>query len=181
DLTKNGKWKIEDEIFISKGASNVALNASFESVIFNTSRIFVLHATASLARRIFVTAKHVLPKQIRFAWIITENAYTRSENILRDFPLGTKAFLVNHDVLAKELLRDVLDFTMEAFQGDGHGRSALISRLITSPSLSPSFSLSTLSSSLSSLHISSYSGKNKANGCWSARSEVVQPHQDPVY
>lgn len=155
------------------------LNASLESISRNSSRIFILHATATFTRRIFLAAKRVLPKENRFAWIITENAYTRSEDMLKDFPLGTKAFLVNHDVVPEELLRDILDFTSEAFQGDGI--LGFIFRLTSTLPSSSSFSLVSLSSSLSALYSKSSSRKKKSYGCWSALSETVHPFQDPVY
>ncbi|GFO39929.1 hypothetical protein PoB_006643400 [Plakobranchus ocellatus] len=124
ELTEDDKWTIEDEVFISKGASPAVLNASIATLSGNTSKIFVLHATASLTRRIFITARRTLPKENRFAWIITENAYTRREDLLRDFPLGTKAFLVNHDVRPEELLKDTFDLIGRAFQEHTHEDSA---------------------------------------------------------
>ncbi|RUS80206.1 hypothetical protein EGW08_012031 [Elysia chlorotica] len=114
ELTEDGKWTIEDEVFISKGASQTILNSTMAMLSGNTSKIFVLHATTSLTRNLFLTARNILPKENRFAWIITENAYTRNEDLLHDFPLGTKAFLVNHDVRSEELLRDTMDLIGEA-------------------------------------------------------------------
>ncbi|GFR95055.1 glutamate [NMDA] receptor subunit epsilon2like [Acyrthosiphon pisum], partial [Elysia marginata] len=119
ELTEDGKWTIEDEVFVSKGASQATLNATMAMISGNTSKIFVLHATTSLTRNIFLTARNILPRENRFAWIITENAYTRNEELLQDFPLGTKAFLVNHDVRSEELFRDTLDLIAEAITAIG--------------------------------------------------------------
>ncbi|CAG5122087.1 unnamed protein product, partial [Candidula unifasciata] len=179
ELTSDSKWTIEDEVFISKRASPAVVQSSLEALNLTSSRIFILHATATFTRHIFQAANKVFPKGNRFAWIITENAYTRNEHLLRDFPLGTKAFLVNHDVVPEELLRDVLDFTSEAFQGGG--KMGLIFRLTSTLPSSSSFSLVSLTSSLTSLYAKSALRKKKAYGCWSALSETVHPYQDPVY
>ncbi|XP_035826843.1 glutamate receptor ionotropic, NMDA 3A-like [Aplysia californica] len=202
ELTQDGKWTVEEEVFISKGASDAALNDSLATLVGNSSRIFVLHATASLTRRIFRAANLVLSRhRSRFAWIITENAYTRKEVMLRDFPLGTKAFLVNHDVRSEELLQDVLTFIVEAFRGETHSRSALMDQYTPSgasisslssiasslsfpshaSSSEPSSLLSSLLLSMSAYSPSSSMGRNKARGCWSVRSTTVHPHHDPVY
>ena len=175
ELTEDGKWTIEDEVFISKGASPALLNATMAMLSGNTSKIFVLHATTSLTRSIFLAARKILPRENRFAWIITENAYTRNEDLLYDFPLGTKAFLVNHDVRSEELLRDTIDLVGEAIEGDqGNAKDAQVVDAITryrrsapefhnsatytfpsstsSSSLSSPSSPSTLKTSFSSLH-----------------------------
>ncbi|XP_059175762.1 glutamate receptor ionotropic, NMDA 3A-like [Physella acuta] len=180
DLTIDGKWTVEDEIFISNTISEEALNNSLESLCRNSSRIFVLHATAALARRIFISAKHVFSHLNLLAWIITENAYTRNEDLLRDFPLGTKAFLVNTDVRADELLRDVLEFTAQAFQGNDRGDSPLISRMLSSSSSSSSsYRQSPTLSPFSTTPPSA--GKERAMGCWSAKPGPVYPSQNDVY
>lgn len=115
-LTKTDKWQIEDELFLSRGLSDEAIKRSLQALNPNVSRIFVLHSSAAMAHRLLALAPSVLNSHKQFAWIVTGNAYTRNEKFLRNFPLGTKAFLMNQDVRMEELLRDTLDFILAAFQ-----------------------------------------------------------------
>lgn len=115
-LTKGDKWTVEDEVFLSRGFSDSEIKKSMASLDPNVSRIFILHSSTSLAHRVMSLAPTVLSDDKQFAWIVTGNAYTRNEQILRSFPLGTKAFLMNQDLHADELLKDTLDFILAAFQ-----------------------------------------------------------------
>ena len=119
-LTNDEKWIVEDELFLSRGLSDQQIGEALASLSPNVSRIFVLHSSTSFAQRVLSLAPRVLNKERQFAWIVTGNAYTRNERILRAFPLGTKAFLMNQDLHMDELLRDTLDFILAAFQENPH-------------------------------------------------------------
>ncbi|KAK7482257.1 hypothetical protein BaRGS_00026500 [Batillaria attramentaria] len=120
DHTQDEKWTVEDELILSRGLSDVEIQEALAALSPNVSRIFILHSSTSFAHRVLSVAPKVLNVDKQFAWIVTGNAYTRNERILRDFPLGTKAFLMNQDLHVEELLRDTLDFILAAFQENPH-------------------------------------------------------------
>ncbi|XP_076440488.1 glutamate receptor ionotropic, NMDA 3A-like isoform X2 [Babylonia areolata] len=113
---EDSKWDIQNELFLSRALTDRQIEAQLSTLGPNVSRIFILHSSTSFAQRVFLLAPRVLNNERQYAWIVTGNAYTRDDKILKDFPLGTKAFLMNHDLHVNELFRDTLDFILTVFQ-----------------------------------------------------------------
>ena len=119
-LTADDKWLVEDELFLSQDLTDSQIEAEFEVLSPNVSRIFILHSSTSFAKRVLSVTPGTQGDDRQYAWIVTGNAYTRDERILASFPLGTKAFLMNQDLHIEELLRDALDFILAALQENPH-------------------------------------------------------------
>ncbi|KAL8586115.1 hypothetical protein ACOMHN_065078 [Nucella lapillus] len=115
-LTTDTIWDVEEELFLPGDLTDRQIEEELSQLSPNVSRIFILHSSSSFAQRVLSSAPRVLNPERQYAWIITGNAYTRNERILRDFPLGTKAFLLNQDLHMDDMLRDTMEFIQEAFR-----------------------------------------------------------------
>ena len=122
-LTVESKWIVEDELFFSQDMTHQTVRSVLSGLNPNVSRIFVMHTSVALARRIIAMASTVLATDRQFAWIITGNAYTQDESILKSFSLGTKAFLTSQEIRPDDMLKDSLDLLLTAFQGNNFSPS----------------------------------------------------------
>lgn len=120
EKTQEKKWHVE--VYRMSPARNTSkqIENFLSSLRGNTSRIFVLHTGIVLAGRIFRAARRLSLGEQEFAWIITENAYTLDDDILRGYPPGALAFLMNNEFCMSELLQDSISFIGTAFEEHTH-------------------------------------------------------------
>ncbi|XP_071117888.1 glutamate receptor ionotropic, NMDA 3A-like isoform X1 [Haliotis cracherodii] len=120
EKTQEKKWHVE--VYRMSPARNTSkqIENFLSSLRGNTSRIFVLHTGIVLAGRIFRAARKLSLGEQEFAWIITENAYTLDDDIIRGYPPGALAFLMNNEFCMSELLQDSISFIGTAFEEHTH-------------------------------------------------------------
>ncbi|XP_055956273.1 glutamate receptor ionotropic, NMDA 3A-like [Patella vulgata] len=124
-LTQTQNWDIEEELIISNTATDNEIANQLVPIGNNNSRIFVLHTSAHLAMRILDQANRLHFTGQEFAWIVTENAYTRNTKDLQHFPPGTLAFMLNLALNEDELLKDTMTLITTAIKERRHLGSSM--------------------------------------------------------
>ncbi|OWF44765.1 Glutamate receptor ionotropic, NMDA 3A [Mizuhopecten yessoensis] len=115
-ITDDDKWNISEEIF-SKKMTEKEMYRSLNTSVNNQDRIIVIHSSVAMAKRIFKVVGSVnLFKDVHIAWFITERAYTRNKTVLRYYPEGSLALLMNDAVNTVDLLQDVISLVSTVFR-----------------------------------------------------------------
>ncbi len=114
NLTQGPPWLIEDQIIVSKKHSTEAIDCKLHALLENKSRVLILHASPKLAQRVFQVARENGFTNETYAWFVTEDVKTSSNELLDDYPIGLLAFVTNYHVNFKLLLHDAVHLVSKA-------------------------------------------------------------------
>ena len=113
-LTADSQWRIEDTILLSRHSGTREIDHKLYNLLENKSRVIILHASVPLARRVFRVASANGFTQAGYAWFLTEDAVTRADAALHDYPVGLVAFKLDPTPALEHLVWDSVELVARA-------------------------------------------------------------------
>ena len=113
-LTADDPWRIEDTINLSVRSRKKTIDYKLYSLLEKKSRVIILHSSVALARRVLqVATQNGLTKE-GYAWFLTENAITKDEQTLTDYPVGLVALSLDDHTELHDIVTDAVGLIAKA-------------------------------------------------------------------
>lgn len=105
-MTNDVRWRIEDTIILSAKSRKQTIDFKLYNLLENKSRVIILHASVTLARKVLSVASENGFTSKGYAWFLTEYAVTKDEEALQDYPVGLVAFFLDYQTDLRDVIYD---------------------------------------------------------------------------